>query len=117
MTFNLLMLAEFPDTEADRAGGRRHLVILLGRPAAAKLYVAMGLAVPVSLTVSVGMGLLPPLCLLACLPSLLLIPAVRWALLEPESLVPFRALANNVAWNLSTHAVLAGSLIVACWCA
>jgi len=31
MTFNLLLLNEFPDELADRAGGRRNLVLLLGR--------------------------------------------------------------------------------------
>ena len=31
MTFNLLLLNEFPDEAADRAGGRKNLVLLLGR--------------------------------------------------------------------------------------
>src|SRR5688500_11129412 len=35
MTFDLLLLNEFPDERADRTGGRRHLVIRLGRRVAA----------------------------------------------------------------------------------
>jgi 1,4-dihydroxy-2-naphthoate octaprenyltransferase len=35
MTFDLLLLNELPDEEADRAGGRRNLVLILGRRAAA----------------------------------------------------------------------------------
>ena len=38
MPFNLLLLNEFPDEEADRKGGRRNLVILLGRKTAARIH-------------------------------------------------------------------------------
>ena len=114
MTFNLLLLAEFPDTEADRAGGRRHLVILLGRRRAALIYAAAAIAAPLSIAVCVALGWLPPLCLLACLPTLLLVPALRWALFDAETLTPLPALASNVMWNLGTHAVLAGTLVWAC---
>ncbi|HHQ47600.1 MAG TPA: prenyltransferase, partial [Acidobacteria bacterium] len=38
MTFNLLLLNEFPDEEADRRGGRRNLVLLLGRRWAGRIY-------------------------------------------------------------------------------
>ena len=78
MTFNLLLLNEFPDEEADRAGGRRNLVILLGRRGAAWIYAAAGLATPLAIVVSVGLGALPPPALVAALPSLLLIQPLRW---------------------------------------
>ena len=38
LTFNLLFLNEFPDLEADRAGGRRNLVMLLGLGRASTVY-------------------------------------------------------------------------------
>jgi 1,4-dihydroxy-2-naphthoate octaprenyltransferase len=38
LTALLLFLNEFPDAEADRRGGRRHLVILLGTRACARIY-------------------------------------------------------------------------------
>ncbi len=114
MTFNLLLLAEFPDVEADRRGGRRHLVILLGRRAAASIYVAAVLGVPISLATSVVLGWLPPLCLAACAPTLIAWPALRWAIATPEGPTPLPALASNVIWNLSTHAVLASTLVIAC---
>ncbi len=40
LTSLLLLLNEFPDVEADRSGGRRHLVIRLGKKNAAYIYVA-----------------------------------------------------------------------------
>lgn len=113
MTFNLLLLNEFPDEEADRAGGRRNLVLLLGRPAAARAYAAAALATPASIVAAVGLGALPPLALAAVVPSLLLVRPLAWALRSPATEVPLPALAANVVWNLSTNAALAGALVAA----
>jgi 1,4-dihydroxy-2-naphthoate octaprenyltransferase len=112
MTFNLLLLNEFPDAEADRAGGRRHLVILFGRRAAAWIWVAAAVATPLSIAVAVVVTALPPLALAACLPSLLLVAPMRWAIFAPLEPVPVPALAANVIWNLATNTVLAISLVV-----
>jgi 1,4-dihydroxy-2-naphthoate octaprenyltransferase len=113
MTFNLLLLNEFPDEAADREGGRRNLVRLLGRPGAARVYVVMGWLVPVSLIAAVAIGSLPPVSLLACLPSLALIGPTRWALASPAEPVPLPALGANVIWNLATNTALAICLGVA----
>ncbi len=113
MTFNLLLLNEFPDESADRQGGRRNLVLLLGRRAAARVYALIGLLVPGWLIVAVILNQLPTLCLVAVVPgAILLIPPLRWALARPEMPVPHPALGANVAWNLTTNLVLAGALFV-----
>ncbi len=106
MTFNLLLLNEFPDEQADREGGRRNLVILLGRRKAARLYALFGALVPVSIILGVVMNFLPALTLVAVLPSLLLAKPVQWALQSAEDAVPIPALGSNVIWNLSTNALL-----------
>ncbi len=113
MTFNLLLLNEFPDETADRVGNRRHLVIALGRRAAALVYALAALAVPVVILAAVAVRALPPFGLAAALPSLLLAKPLRWALIAPESDVPIPALGANVVWNLATNAVLALSLVAA----
>jgi 1,4-dihydroxy-2-naphthoate octaprenyltransferase len=113
MTFNLLLLNEFPDEEADRKGGRRNLVLLLGRRVAARVYVVAGWMVPVALIGGVLAGALPPLGLIAILPSLALASPARWALTAPEQPVPVSALGANVAWNLATNSVLALVLALA----
>jgi 1,4-dihydroxy-2-naphthoate octaprenyltransferase len=115
MTFNLLLLNEFPDESADRAGGRRNLVLMLGRRRAARVYVAAAVAVPVSLVVSVIAGWLPWPALAAVVPSALLVKPFAWALGDPEGPVPLPALGANVVWNLATNAVLAVALVVARW--
>lgn len=114
MTFNLLLLNQFPDEGPDREGGRRNLVLLLGREKAALLYALFALAVPAWLIVAVLRGDLPPLTLAAVLPSLLLLwKPLSWAFTAPEGAVPVPALGSNVVWNLSTNAVLAGALALA----
>ena len=113
MTFNLLLLNEFPDEEADRRGGRRNLVMLLGRRGAAGVYVVAGCMVPIALILGVQTGSLPVVALLATLPSLALIPPGRWALTAPADPVPVRALGANVIWNLTTNCILALCLALA----
>jgi len=113
MTFNLLLLNEFPDEKADRGGGRRNLVILLGRKTAAWIYVVAGIATPAALIAAVILGVLPALCLVAVLPSLLLAKPVQWAASDPSEPVPIPALGANVVWNLATNTLVALTLIVA----
>jgi 1,4-dihydroxy-2-naphthoate polyprenyltransferase len=113
MTFNLLFLNEFPDEVADRLGHRRHLVILLGRRAAARVYALAALAVPVAIVAAVVARALPPLCLAAALPSALLLAPLRWAYAAPDSDPPIPAMGANVAWNLATNLALAVTLAIA----
>jgi 1,4-dihydroxy-2-naphthoate octaprenyltransferase len=113
MTFNLLLLNEFPDEEADRRGGRRNLIVLFGRRAAAWIYVFAGLATPAAIIFATVVRVLPPVSLIATLPSLLLVKPVRWAFRDPAQPVPIPALGANVAWNLTTNSLLAIALVIA----
>ena len=113
MTFNLLLLNEFPDEHADRVGRRRHLVIAFGRRTAAAVYAVAALAVPAVIVGAVAMRALPPPCLVAALPSALLVAPLRWALASPDDAVPIPALGANVAWNLATNVALAAALAFA----
>jgi 1,4-dihydroxy-2-naphthoate octaprenyltransferase len=113
MTFNLLLLNEFPDEEADRQGGRKHLVIAMGRKGAAAVYALAGILTPVSIVLAVIGNVLPTYALAAVLPSLFLVAPVKWALGSPGEPVPIPALGANVGWNLVTNVVLAGALATA----
>lgn len=113
MTFNLLLLNEFPDEIADRAGGRRNLVLMFGRAGAAKIYTAAVAFTVLSIIVAVARGVMPVWCLLGILPAWYARDAVKWAVRTPESAVPMGALAGNVFWNLLTNLMLAIGFVLA----
>jgi 1,4-dihydroxy-2-naphthoate octaprenyltransferase len=112
MTFNLLLLNEFPDEKADRHGGRRNLVLILGRTWAARVFVGAALAVPGVLVGAVWLEKLPMAALVAALPTLLLGSAFAWALKSPQTDPPIPALGANVIWNLATNTVLGIVLVL-----
>ncbi len=111
MTFNLLLLNEFPDEAADRAGGRRNLIVLLGRRPAAWIYGAAAVATPLWIVAAVVLSALPMLALAAALPSLLLAKPLQWVAGDVSRPVPIPALGANVIWNLATNTVMAISLL------
>jgi 1,4-dihydroxy-2-naphthoate polyprenyltransferase len=112
MTFNLLLLNEFPDEQADTAGGRRNLVLVFGRPAAALVYAIAAIATPLSIAVCVYLDALPMMALAGVVPSIALAAPLRWAFGRPQEPVPLPALRDNVTWNLATNALLAIALFV-----
>jgi 1,4-dihydroxy-2-naphthoate octaprenyltransferase len=113
MTFNLLLLNEFPDEAADREGGRKNLVLMFGRRGAALIYAIAALAVPVWIVWNVVTGTFPPLALAGTLPSLLLAKPLGWAFGDTSLEVPIPAMGANVVWNLATNALLGIGLVVA----
>ena len=113
MTFNLLLLNEFPDETADIAGGRRNLVLVFGREGAAVVYGLAAIATPVSIVVAVVLRVLPLVAILGALPSVLLASPLRWAFGHSREAVPVPALGANVMWNLATNSLLAAALFLA----
>lgn len=107
LTFNLLLLNEFPDHEADKHGGRSNLTHIFGRPGAAWIYVVAAMAVPLSIIAAVWLGALPTIALVAVLPSALLARPVSWAMERPEVVPSVDELRDNVIWVLGTNFLLA----------
>lgn len=112
LTFDLLLLNEFPDEEADRQGGRRNLVHRLGRDGAANLFVLAAMAVPASIVGAIAVGVLPVPAILGVLPSALLVRPVAWAIRHPDASISVAALRDNVVWIIGTNAMLAVGLLV-----
>lgn len=113
MTFNLLLLNEFPDEAADREGGRKNLVLLLGRKPAALVYALAGLAVPAWIGWKVVDGTFPMWALVGALPSVLLVQPLKWVFGDTNNDVPIPALGANVIWNLATNTLLGLALLLA----
>lgn len=61
---NVLFINQFPDREADRAVGKSHWVVRLGKKRAAKVFVLLVSAVYASVALGVLMGILPKVSLI-----------------------------------------------------
>jgi 1,4-dihydroxy-2-naphthoate octaprenyltransferase len=108
LTALLLFLNEFPDAEADRRGGRRHLVIAMGKKKSAVVYAA-GVALVFALIAAGPFLLNIPHAVLIALAALPLGAAAAILTLrhydDPPRLVPAQGL--NVALVIATDLLLA----------
>jgi 1,4-dihydroxy-2-naphthoate octaprenyltransferase len=109
----LLFLNEFPDTEPDKAAGRRHLVVLFGKKRAAWIYVAGLVLTYASILLAVATGAAPFTALVCLITTPIAYKAAKIAIRNydrtPE-LVP--ALASNVLVILSTILLLGVGFLV-----
>ncbi|NMB76069.1 MAG: prenyltransferase [Myxococcales bacterium] len=108
LTALLLFLNEFPDAEADRSAGRRHLVIVLGHGKAARLYTAALAVMYLWIAAGVIAGLFPGMVAISLLTLPIAAIAVRQALFfgsDVKAMVP--GLAANVLVVLGTDLLLA----------
>lgn len=104
----VLYVNEFPDYQADRAVGKRTLVVRLGRKRAVLGYGALLASAYLSIVVSAAVGLMSPFTLLGLLTLPLALKAYGCARshhAEPRQLVPANAL--TVAIHLATGLLIA----------
>ena len=105
---NLLLLNQFPDVEADRSVGRRHILVTSGAAVAARWYVAQMLLAFASIPLCVAAGFLPAGAMLGFLMLAVAVPTMRNVLAEAlavERLLP--AMGRNVLINLATPVLMA----------
>lgn len=110
----LLFLNEFPDADADKTAGRRHLVILLGRKRSAWIYVGGLVATYASIIASVAAQVAPVTALISLITIPIAYKAGRIALKNYDQvpkLVP--ALASNVMFILGTILLIAVGFLMA----
>lgn len=112
LTFNLLLLNEFPDLEADRVGGRRNLVIRFGPKRAAKLYTALTMSVYGILIAFVVLGTIPALSLLGLITIPFAYKAATISFTDPKEIDSFiHGLTANVKVVLMTQALVAVGIL------
>ncbi len=111
---DLLLLNQFPDVEADRSAGRRHLLITAGKKKSSVVYAAFLFLTYLSIAVGVALGYLPVLGLLGLVPLVLAVPTavgvIRYAE-KMDKLMPY--LGFNVLLNVITPLLLAIGLLIA----
>jgi len=109
----LLFLNEFPDAEADKAGGRRHLVILIGRKKSAWIYAVSLVATYLSIVLAAVAGAAPVTVLVSLVTMAIAYRAIRIVFKNYDriaELVPAQGL--NVTIILSTIALLAAGFLI-----
>ncbi len=113
LVYNLLLLNEFPDTEADKKAGRQTLPITVGKRKASWVYSGVAIAVYLWIIASVVFGQMPVFSLIALATLPLAIRAIQGALKSDDmsKLVP--AMANNVLVVLVTQLLLGIGYILA----
>ena len=111
---NLLLLNQFPDVDADRQVGRRHLLIHYGHRTATRVFAAQMLAAYGVLVAAVALQFLP----YPALAGLLTAPAAFWCArqlqrfaTQPQQLRT--AMATNVVINLLTPLLITAGLVLA----
>ncbi len=120
LVHNLLLLNEFPDTEADRKAGRKTLPITMGKEKASIVYSVLTLVVYLwiigwvvaELTGVVEKGM-PPFTLIALLTLPFAIKAIQGARKHQEMARLVPAMANNVLVVLLTQLLLGIGYILA----
>lgn len=113
LVHNLLLLNEFPDTEADSKANRKTTPITLGKRKASIIYSVLTVIVYLWIIGGVVAGIMPVFSLIALLTFPLAIKAIQGALKyqDMSRLVP--GMANNVLVILSTQFLLGIGYILA----
>ena len=110
---DLLLLNQFPDVEADRGIGRRHLPIVIGRRKSSLVYGAFLLGAFIAIVVGVVTGQFPALSLIGLAALALAVPVFLkvWRNADDiPALVP--AMGQNVLLTLVTPVLVAVGLLV-----
>ena len=109
----LLFLNQFPDTEADRKGGRKHLIIKFGYRNASYIYTAGVIATFAIIFLLPILGVSSFWLYLGLLPLPIIFKATSTTLKfynKTEKLIP--ALGENIATVLLTDALLAAAIFI-----
>jgi len=110
---DLLLLNQFPDTEADHSIGRKHFPILVGRQTSSLIYGLFLLFAYMSIIFGVYLEYLPKVSLLGVATIVIAVPAFVGAYRYPEDikkLTPYMGL--NVIINIATPILVATGLFI-----
>jgi len=113
LVHNLLLLNEFPDTEADRQAGRKTLPITMGGEKASLVYAVLTVMVYLWIIGWVLAGVMPIFALVALLTLPFALKAIQGARQHQEMAKLIPGMANNVLVVLLTQLLLGFGYILA----
>lgn len=111
---DLLLLNQFPDVEADRSVGRRHVLIALGKRRSSLIFGAFLFFAYLSIVFGVVFGFMPRTALIGLIAALIAVPTFIGAYRfsdKIEKLVPYMGM--NVVINILTPLLVAIGFFVA----
>ncbi len=110
---NLLLLNQFPDVDADKTVGRRHLPILIGRKASAQIFALFVVATYLTIILGILIKLTPLWSLVSLVSIVFAVPAAYGALKHPDNLAKLGpSMGQNVLLNLITPVLVGIGLLV-----
>jgi 1,4-dihydroxy-2-naphthoate polyprenyltransferase len=110
---NLLLLNQFPDVEADSTVGRKHLPIMIGRKASARIFAAFIAATYLTIILGVVIKLTPLWTLFGLVSLVFALPAAKGALEHPDDLAKLESsMGQNVLLNLITPLLVGIGLLI-----
>ena len=113
---NLLLLNQFPDVEADRSIGRRHLPIVWGEARSARVFALIYVLTYGCIAGTVLVQLVTPWVLLSGVSLLLSVPLIRQVLRTPQQVSEkIHLLGMNVAVIHILPLLLAAGLLTSWW--
>jgi 1,4-dihydroxy-2-naphthoate octaprenyltransferase len=113
LVHNLLLLNEFPDTEADKTGARKTLPITMGGKGASLVYSILAGLIYLWTIVAVVLKLMPVFTLIALLTLPFAITAIRGALGYGDKSRLMPGMANNVLLTLVFQLLLGVGYVLA----
>jgi len=113
LVHNLLLLNEFPDTEADVVAGRRTLPIIMGGARASLVYSVFTIAVYLWIVGWVIAGVMPVFCLISLLTLPFALKAIKGSRKHQDTTQLIPAMASNVLVVLVTQLLLGIGYILA----
>jgi len=113
LVHNLLLLNEFPDTEADASGGRKTMPISIGKNKSAVIYSILTIMVYLWIIGGVIAGQMPVFALIGLITLPLAVKAIRGALNHKDISKLIPGMANNVMVVLLTQVFMGVGYILA----
>lgn len=113
LIITILYINEFQDAPSDRAAGKLHWVVRLGRRRAAQGYAVLLALTYVSIILAAAFGAIPVWVLLGCIPAVMAVKAVQVAFRhydESKELVP--ANAATIGMHLLTGLLITAGFVI-----
>lgn len=112
LTFNLLLLNEYPDYKADKKGGRKNLIISLGKKKAGKIYIISSVMVYITILSLIIKNIFPKITILTFLTLPLVLKPISYCL-NPNEEINEKYLSFNILWVIITNVIFSLSMLIA----